>query len=245
MVIESKSNKLISHIKKLQTKKYSSLFNECLIENEKIILERINNVSTILINIEYASKYANLVQDFTGNIYYVNKNICEYISEASNPSPIFAIYKINKSIYDDSKFIVLDNLQDPNNVGAIIRSARAFGYNKIYAINSVYPYLYKTIRSSMGYVFDIDYQIISKDDFIKYAKLNNLKIYCADMHGKSINKYQNILKNFGICIGNEGNGVSKEIFDICFETLSIPMLNNVESLNASVSASILMFNLKN
>ena len=245
MVIESKTNKLISHIKKLQTKKYSILFNECLVENEKIIFERINEFKTILINIDYASKYANLVQNFTGNIYYVNKSICDYISEASNSSNIFAVCNIKKVKSSNSNFIVLDSLQDPNNIGAIIRSARAFGFNKIYAINCAYPYLYKSIRSSMGYIFDIDYEIITKTDFIELVFKNDLKIYCADMNGKNIANFRNTHINYGICIGNEGNGVSKEIQEICCETLSIPMLNNVESLNASVSASILMFNLKN
>ena len=245
MVIESKSNKLISHIKKLQTKKYSQLYNECVIENEKIIFERINDITTILINNDYASKYDKLLQNFTGNIYYISKQICEDLSQASNPSAIYAIYKLtNKNNYENSNFLVLDNLQDPNNVGAIIRSARAFGYNKIYAINSVYPYLYKTIRSSMGYIFDVDFESISKDKFIELAIKKDFKILCADMEGKDISSYSNNFNRFGICIGNEGNGVSDELVKICFETVAIPMQNNVESLNASVSAGILMFNLK-
>lgn len=245
MVIESKTNKLISHIKKIQTKKYSVIYNECFLETEKIILERIKDIKTILINNNVASKYASVVQNFTGNIYYVNHNICDYISQASNPSDIFAIADIKNLSNECNRFLVLDNLQDPNNVGAIIRSALAFGFNKIYAVNSVYPYLFKTIRSSMGYIFDVDFEIISKDEFIKKSLKNGYKLFCADMLGKDITKFENTYNNFGICIGNEGNGVSEEIRKICCETLSIPMLNNVESLNASVSASILMFNLIN
>lgn len=245
MVIESKTNKLISHIKKIQTKKYSIIYNECFLETEKIILERIKNIKTILINNNVASKYASIVENFTGNIYYINPSVCEYISQASNPGEIFAIIDIKNPVKQSNRFLVLDNLQDPNNVGAIIRSALAFGFNKIYAINSVYPYLFKTIRSSMGYVFDIDYEVLTKDEFIKISSANNFKLYCADMLGKDITQFKNKYDRFGICIGNEGNGVSDEIRNACFETLSIPMLNNVESLNASVSASVLMFNLIN
>ena len=246
MVIDSKSNKIIAYAKKIQSKKYSQEFGECFLETEKIILERIADIKTILICDKFASKFS-FVKNFTGNIYYISESICEYLSESSNPSAIFAFIKIPQKQVDKGNFLVLDNIQDPNNIGAIIRSARAFGFNNIFAVNCAYPFCYKSIRSSMGYVFDVNYKSFAKDEFISFAKENNLKIICADMNGENIQNYNKgqTKSAVGICIGNEGHGISEEIKNLCFKTVSIPMQNNVESLNASVSASIIMFHINN
>ena len=243
MTIESKSNKLISYAKKLQTKKYSQEYCECFLECEKIILERLNNINTILLVASYKNEYSEILKYFSGNIYYISGEIAKYLTEASNPSKIFAFMYIKKNKISNSNFLVLDNLQDPNNLGAIIRSARAFNFNKIYAINCVYPYLYKTIRSSMGYIFDIDFESVSYEKFKEIKNSEDLFLYCADMNGENINSTPKLSQTIGVCIGNEGNGVSDFISNICDKTISIKMNNSVESLNASVSAGIIMHKL--
>lgn len=243
MIIESKSNKLISYAKKLQTKKYSQEYCECFLECEKIILERLTNINTVLLVENYKNEYNEALKCFSGNIYYISSEIAKYLTEASNPSKIFAFMKIKRCVMETSNFLVLDNLQDPNNLGAIIRSARAFNFNKIYAINCVYPYLYKTIRSSMGYIFDVDFVQISYEKFYEIKKSEDLYLYCADMNGENINSIPKLNQKVGVCIGNEGNGVSDFISNICDKTISIKMNNCVESLNASVSAGIIMHKL--
>ena len=96
----------------------------------------------------------------------------------------------------------------------------------------------------MGYIFDINYLDITFDELVKLKDNQNITIISADMDGVSIDNFNKPNGNYAIVIGNEGNGVSDEMLNLSDNVVSIPMMNNVESLNASVSASILMFNLK-
>ena len=175
----------------------------------------------------------------------VSNHIARYLSDSVSNDGVMAIVNIvNSCDIDYAKCLILDNIQDPSNLGAIIRSARAFGYNTIFSINYVYPYTFKAIRSSMGYVFDINIIDIDINHLLELKKLHNLTIISADMDGVSLDNVDKLSSNYAIVIGNEGQGISNEILNNSDLTVSIPMLNGVESLNASVSASILMYNLK-
>jgi len=145
---------------------------------------------------------------------------------------------------DNCHILILDQVTDPQNIGAIIRSACAFGYNTIFAVNSVYPYSYKAIPSSMGYIFDVNYIDTTYDELIKIKNDNIITFISADMDGEIIDTPASIKENFAIIIGNEGQGISRELRNLSDKTFAIPMDNGVESLNASVSAGILMFLLK-
>ena len=117
------------------------------------------------------------------------------------------------------------------------------GYDNIYLVDSVYPYSYKVVRSSMGYVFDINLIYVSYDELSKLKETDNFKIIVADMDGKDLSSVCKIQDNYAIVIGNEGNGISSTMLDMADMVVSIPMQNGVESLNASVSASIIMYKL--
>ena len=243
-MITSKDNKTIKLVDKIKQKKYSRELSLCFVESIKIVKQLYNQdlVDTIILS----EDRQNLLKTFNDcKIEVVSNNIAKYLSDSVSCDGVMAIAKIpTKNIADYSKCLILDNIQDPSNLGAIIRSARAFGYNTILAINSVYPYTFKCIRSSMGYIFDINYMDISLENLTKLKEENNLAIISADMNGVSIDDFKRPNGNYAIVIGNEGNGVSDEMMKLSDNIVSIPMLNNVESLNASVSASILMFNLK-
>lgn len=243
-MITSKDNKTIKLIDKIKQKKYSRELSLCFVESIKIVKQLYNQnlVDTIILS----EDKQNLIKTFNGcRIEVVSNNIAKYISDSVSFDGVMAIAKISpQNIADYSKCIILDNIQDPSNLGAIIRSARAFGYNTILAINSVYPYTFKCIRSSMGYIFDINYIDITFNQLIELKENSKLSIISADMNGISLDNFTKPSGNYAIVIGNEGNGVSDEMLKLSDSVISIPMMNNVESLNASVSASILMFNLK-
>lgn len=243
-MITSKDNELIKLAMQIKEKKYSKKYSLCLVETFKIIKEVGNK--GLLTNILVTEDKFNLVKEIKSvKIDIISKQIANLLSETSTSDGIFGICKVSKTMNSDfHKCIVLDNLQDPSNIGAIIRSARAFGFSTILSINSVYPYTYKCIRASMGYIFDVDYIETTYDELKTLKLTNNLSIITADMNGCSIDSFKKDLKNYAIIIGNEGKGISDEISKISDEIISIPMQNNVESLNASVSASILMYLLK-
>lgn len=243
-MITSKDNELIKLALKIKEKKHSKLKNLALVETIKIVKELYNK--NIVRNILVREDKFHLVENLKGvKIDIISSKICEILSDTVTNDGLFAICEIPKNnCCDYSKCLILDGVQDPANIGAIIRSAYAFGYKTILAINSVYPYTFKCIRSSMGYVFDINYIDITCNDLLEIKKNNNITIITADMNGETISDIHKNFVNFAIVIGNEGNGVSDTLIDLSDKVVSIPMDNGVESLNASVCAGILMYLLK-
>lgn len=234
-VIKSSKNNLIKMINKLKKKKFRNEKNLFLIETRKMIDEAIKSNR----NIEY------IIQKESNELIYDNSILIEddLFNEISNlvtPDGYMAIV----SKYNEDKLseniLILDNIQDPGNMGTLIRSAEAFGYNTIISINSVDYYNEKVLRSTMGSIFRLNL-IETNYEFIN--TLNDYKIYIADMNGEDFREIESSKKK-AIVIGNEGNGISEEIKKNPHKLVKIPMQGKVESLNAAVSGSILMSTLK-
>ena len=118
----------------------------------------------------------------------------------------------------------------------------AFDFKSIIMVNGVYPYSAKVVRSSMSYVFDINIISYNTTQLVDFLTENNYNLICADMSGKDLKKFKSPDK-MALVIGNEGNGVSDELRKLAKDVVKIPMANGVESLNAAVSASIIMYKL--
>ena len=245
MLISSKQNDIIKYANSIKEPKYIKKYGECIVESEKVVNELVVKglVSTLLIEQSKLAKYNYIIDSFQGKVYEITESISNSLTESVTSSGIFAFVKIpnNTDVIGD-KILVLDNLQDPSNLGAIIRSAMAFDFKSIIMLNGVYPYSAKVIRSSMGYVFNINinsYNITQLIDFLSKKKYN---LVSADMSGKDLKDYKPKYP-LALVIGNEGNGVSPELKNLSTNIVRIPMNNNVESLNAGVSASIIMYKL--
>ena len=243
-LITSKDNNVIKLIMQIKQKKFSREKNLCLVETFKIVKELY--AKGLLAHIIVSEDKFHLLKDFNNiKIDIIKNSLCSYISDSMTSDGVFGICKLpNNTTVDYSKCLILDGIQDPSNVGDIIRSANAFGYKTIFAINSVYPYSFKCIRSSMGYIFDINYIETSYDELLKIKNEYNISFISADMNGDNVDDFDQKFDQFALIIGNEGNGVSDKLSGICDKTLSIPMQNGVESLNASVSAGVLMYLLR-
>lgn len=239
-IIKSKSNSTIKSAVQLKQKKYREESGCCLIEGIKILTEAIKN--NIEIQKVFVSQHFKEEIDVKADIIIVSDEIISYLSSVPSPQGVVAVIKTKKYVFEAPKrnFLLLDNIQDPSNLGAIIRTAVATNFLDIYMINCCEEYNEKVIRSSMGNLFkcrffDIDYEMV--DSLKNY-------LFFADMNGKNIFGYEKFDSIVGFCIGNEGHGVSKEIREKITNCFSIPMENNVESLNASVSASIIMYHIR-
>ena len=239
-VITSKSNTKVVLAKKLLQKKYRDQQNLFLAETKKVVLEAINA------GIEPQAFFVkqNIDCSFLPKkvpIFLLCDAVFAEISSIVSPDGIVAVFKkpTAKKQYLGGNFLVLDHLQNPDNFGAIMRSALACNFKQIFVINSVDEFSPKVIRASMGNQFKLNIVHISISDLQKLFA--NATLYTASMEGKDIFKIQNFNKNVGVVIGNEGNGVSPQIKNLVKNTISIPMCNGVESLNASVSASIIMY----
>lgn len=231
------SKNFISNLKKQKHQNKSLLF----LDNVKIIKDAIANNSikvecilTSLEELDFDTKDAE--------IFKVDDKTIEQLSDTKTPQKVLCIAYLTQHIVEIPKtnFLVLDGLQDPGNVGTLIRTAKACGFEYVFLVDSVRLENSKLIRSSVGAVFDNKIYQMSKEDFVKFAKNNKLKLIMCDMDGENIFNFS-VQDTVGVVVGNEGNGVSDEIGKLCYKTVKIPMKEGIESLNAGVSGSIVMY----
>lgn len=253
--ITSPKNKLIKDIKSLYRRKGRQKYKAYLIEGIKIVEEAIENnypvkyiiYTDLLLENEEGKDFFLKICDFD-NLVYVPKNIFKEISDTENPQGIMGIsniiYRDNEEIYNlgNKSFLFLDGVQDPGNMGTIIRTADAFNIAGILIREgSVDPYNPKVIRATMGSIFRVPLYFTKGIEELERLKSKNIHIYSTALDG-SIPLYNADFKeDFILSIGNESKGVSKEVFALSDKLIKIPMTGKAESLNAAVAASIIMY----
>lgn len=253
MVITSKDNDIVKHIRKLKEKKYREESGEFIIEGIKLIEEAINEkakIDKIIIcddcNLEGAI-YNELKYEIAKlDCIYVSEKIFNLISDVKTPQGIMAVIKKEDKKqeikYDEDITLILDNIQDPGNMGTILRTADSLNLKQvIISKGSSDIYSPKVVRSTMGAIFRIN--IIESDDLLKTVK--ELKKHKINIVVTSLDTNNSIYDiNYHKCaivIGNEANGVSKEIQEIADKKVKIPMLGKTESLNASVATAVILY----
>ena len=238
MVITSKYNPLIKEIAKLSDKKYRKICGKYVVEGIKPVRECISAGCTIL-NIICVE---GLESEFE-NAVIVSRAVFESVSSEVTPQGVLAVVELpsNKLKVPQDSCILLDRLQDPGNLGTVIRTANAAGYSEIYLINCTDPYSPKAVRASMSGIFFVKVYQGTNEEIL--GVLKGIPLICADMDGEDIFSF-NSPEKFCLCIGNEGNGMSQEILKRARFKVSIPMRETCESLNAAVSAGIVMYHLK-
>ena len=237
--MQKANTNLIKDLKKQKRENSYLLF----LDNIKIIKDALlKGIKPLYIFVEKEKSY--LFKDYDNILYIVERKVIEQLSDTKTPQGVVCIAEYIPHIVEkpNTNFLVIDGLQDPGNVGSLIRTACACGFNYVYLIESVKVTNSKLIRSSVGTIFDVKIVELTREKFVEYAKQWKLNLLKADMKGDSIFNYTNN-DLVGVVIGNEGQGVSNEISQLCKISVSIPMKNNVESLNASVSGSIIMYEL--
>lgn len=240
MIITSVNNDKIKHIKSLKQNKNIEKEGKFIVETKNLVEEAMKSgilLETISLNEE----------DYGVTNTVVSDNVMKSISNLSSIPDVIGICKIDNEEKElGNKIIILDNLQDPGNLGTIIRSSCAFNFDSIVlSLNSVNKYNDKVIRSSEGMIFKKN--VVKKDliEFIPYLKSLGYKVYATDVvngiNVKDVDKDDKL----AIIIGNEGNGISEEIKALADKNIYINMNSNCESLNAAVAASILMYEIDN
>jgi len=238
MTIISKQNPLVKELRSLKDKKYRKQNGTFLVEGEKMIRDCQHSSCTI--------KRIFARDDYSGNLsvdVWLGKDAFDWVCDAVTPQGVAAEVTVPQTELQSPQesCIVLDGVADPSNVGAILRSANAAGYREIYLIDCADPFSPKSVRASMGGVFFVKLMQGERREVLR--TLETVSLIAADMNGKNVFRYS-APKLFALCIGNEGNGLSPEVRQCARETVKIPMGEHTESLNAAVSASILMYELK-
>ena len=234
-VITSRQNNKIKEVSKLKISKYSKENKLFLCEGEKALKMAIS--AKLVVDV-FTLQELNL--PYYINQYIVTKEILEKISSNVNPEGVVFTAKYSESNVTGNKLVYLDQVSDPGNMGTIIRTALALGFDGIiYSQGSVSPYNEKVISATKGAIFSLP---------IKEGKLEDLKgeyqIIVSALHEKSID-IKDVKPNgkFVLVLGNEAHGVSKNTLKLADIVTHIP-INNIESLNVAVAGAILMYELK-
>lgn len=242
MLITSLENEKIKKCIKLKEKKYRDLYQEFIVEGEHLVIEAYRSGLLEEILLEEDS-----VTMLDVPITSVTKEILSKISTLETPSYIVGICKKKEEIKElGSKLLLLDRIQDPGNLGTIIRSSKAFGVDTIIlGEETVDLYNPKVIRATQGMAFHIN--VISRNlkEVILELKEKDIPIYGTKVeYGDDIRTLSNRDKEkYALIMGNEGRGVAEEILDLCDKFIYIELDSDVESLNVSISASILLYEL--
>ena len=242
MIITSTNKEHIKEINKLKEKKHRDFTKTFLIEGEHLVYEaQKKGLIKEIILLEGTDIQYNDVKTT-----YVSKEVMKKISNMeSYPNIIGVCYKKeNQKI--GNQILILEDIQDPGNLGTIIRSSVAFGIDTIIlSEKTVDLYNPKVLRSTQGMIFNINILVDDIEEILNKLKKENYKIYGTKVeNGKNIKELPKEDK-YALIIGNEGNGMSENTSKLCDECLYIKMNNSVESLNAAVAASILLYELSN
>lgn len=260
--ITSKDNKLIKFLYKLRTNyKEIKKNNIFIVEGEHLV--KMANSSKVL---EYVLTLEEL-NYLSSNIiqYLVNEEIMKKLSINKSISKVIGVVRIKDNNIDNiidnltnnsgsntnnkNTIIYLDNLQDPGNVGTIIRTSLAFNINTVISTNFPIFYNEKTIQASQGAIFNMN--LIKGDiTLLNSLKDKGYKIVATTLNTHSIDLeefktiYKNELDNIVLVMGNEGQGISKKIEEIADYFVKINISNTIDSLNVAIAHSIVLYTLK-
>jgi len=254
--ISSKDNRIVKEAASLLEKKYRDELNLFLLEGPNIVKEAMEEGGRVRFIFTLAGSYSEEIEEIVSKAEDKNLAVYELSSEAfakvtqtNTPQSIVAVME-KRQMEEDEFFkavgnknvVVLDRLQDPGNVGTIIRTAEAMGFGGLVVIKgSADVYQPKVVRSAAGSLLRFPiYFAENSSDVVSLFERHKLRLYATAMNAKTSIFDADLKNSAGIVIGNEGNGVSKELLTSA-DTLSIPMEGKTESMNAAISAAMIMY----
>lgn len=239
MVIESLENEKVKLWKKLRQTKYINVHNKFIVEGFHLVEEAYKAGRLLEVIILDGS-----IIDMNVPINYVSEKVLKSISTLDSVPPIMGVCECKSSNEYGNRIVILDDVQDPGNIGTIIRNCVAFNIDTvILSKNSVSPYNDKLVRATQGNMFHIN--IVKEDlyDLIPILKDKGIKVYSTCLEEAREMKTIEFSDKFAIVFGNEGSGVSDTVKNLSDERVRINMNKSCESLNVAVSSGIILYNL--
>ena len=243
-MITSASNKRIKDIQKLKENKNIKKYGRYLIEGKHLVEEALDAKVVEEIIVSESFEEYNIVGSFEGELIKVTDSVLKSMSDTITSQGIIAVCRTVKKeldINNYSKVLILDKIQDPGNLGTIIRTADAFNFDCIIlGKGTTSLYGQKVIRSTQGSNFHID--CFDNIDLVELIdEMHEFNIFATSLKAdKYIEQLDNITGKVAVVFGNEGAGVSEEILSKVNNLLKISMPGRAESLNVSIAAGIVM-----
>ena len=238
-MIESPNNEKIKKYSKLLEKKYRDIENLYLVSTDHLVKEAIKKDLVIEVFL-----LENTTNDY-GKVTIVKENVMRKLTKLKTLPKVVSVVKKEKYKEISGNVVLIDGLQDPGNLGTIIRSAVAFNINTIIlGDNTVDLYNEKVLRASEGMIYNIN--IVKKNlvDAIMDLKINNYTVLGTKVDGGKNIKNINYEK-YAFIVGNEGNGISDDLLNLCDDYIYINMNSSCESLNVGIASSIIMYEINN
>jgi RNA methyltransferase, TrmH family len=240
--ITSTSNEIVKHAVRLQKEKsYRTSSNTVLVEGKNLLLDLTKKKAPLRLYL--VEPLLSLFQEFTGEILLIDEKIAKKISMLEAPEGCFAEYPLPTPLFPKTieKALLLDRLQDPGNVGTLLRTALAFGVETIFFIEPCCDvWNPKVIRSAKGAHFELSLISTSWDELAPH--IQNFTLYVADIEGEDIGKISPS-QNWVLVLGNEAHG-SVIPSRLKKTLLRIPMSDKVESLNVAQAGAIVLYCLR-
>ncbi len=253
-IIQSRVNRTLKHLARLgREKKYRRETGEFLCEGEKMLREALLSGAEVKNVIVCENKYSEALDALireagTGgaSVSAAEEQLFCAASQVGTPqSVIFSCAQPrwgNEALSSANRALLLDGVQDPGNLGTILRTAEAFALDAVVLCEGcAEPYSPKVVRSTMGAVFRMPCLRLKLADAVTLLRRNGLRVYAAALRGESISVQEAELGRAAAIIGSEGHGVSGDALRLCDGCVTIPMKGRAESLNAGVAASIVIY----
>lgn len=241
--ITSRQNQTVKYIRALaREKSLRQEKGEFVCDGEKLLREALEErveITAVLVDENFAKTLPPIP---CARVFAVTHDILDSITTLKSAQNVVFVCRMKKAreIYP-KRILLLDRLQDTGNIGTIIRTADAFGIDAVYEDGCADIYNPKTIRSAMGSVFRVPVITEDFESFIPKLKSQGFSVYASELYGEVKSVSDVSFDKAAVVIGNEGNGVRREISAICDASVIIPMRGGAESLNASVAAAIFMY----
>lgn len=250
-IIISTQNTLIKEIIRLKKENYRKKTDIVVIEGQKEVeTAKLSNISfeKVVVCEDY-----NLDKNIISNIdnkkiFNISKNLFKKVSERENPDGIIVLAKINEKkineveINENLLVLAIEGIEKPGNLGAMARSADAVGASAIFVLDSnISIYNRNVIRSSRGAIFSLPVITTTLNEFVNWAKKNQIRIFTASPHESEDYTTFNYQRKCAFLLGNEHIGLSNKALKIANNKIKIPMKGKIDSLNVSVTAALLLY----
>jgi len=247
-IISSSENKFIKEVSQLQHTKLRKKLGKFMLEGAAYIADIPSNfdIEYLLVAEGRHAEHRKLCEKYTHRV--ITDKLMAQLCDTVTPQGVIAVcrqpeYNINELATHGGLYIICEDVRDPGNLGAIIRTAAAAGATAVLALSGcTESYSPKVVRSAAGAIFAVPIaENLHAHDIIPLLKNNDTHIYATHLEGKKLPYDVDLYGNCAIIIGNEANGISDELADMCDTWIKLPMPGPVQSLNASVAAGIIIY----
>lgn len=255
--ISAKDNKNLKLVRQLKKKSGREDNLKFIVEGRKMVSEALeyaaDAICCVVVSDEFCAREQLLVEkcdEVCGRIYRVSKSIFDELSDTDTPQGILAVMEQNCEEFtpdaNSERVLILDGVSEPGNMGTIIRTAEAIGFDGIYLMKGCTDvYAPKTVRSTMGSVFRVKMKSGCSVEELTELKNMGFSVIATTPSGNVALEEYNAPLKCAVVIGNEAHGVSDEVMEIADKKIKITMGGMAESLNAAIAAGIVMHWLKN